>query len=188
MNKKNVTECHGLYGGDLVEDFVAFDQDDKRVQLSELIKENKAVIIFYRGQWCPVCIPHLKKLQDGLNEIKKLGVSVLIITPENQENINKTILKTNINVPIIHDEDYKLMKAFDVAFVPSKGLKMIYNILLRANLKKTQSDESETLPIPATFIVDRYSRVSWRQFDRNYHNRASVEDLLTELNSDLDES
>ena len=42
-------------------------------------------------------------MQTGFKEIEDKGVSVLIITPEKQENIQKTILKTSITIPIVYD-------------------------------------------------------------------------------------
>ncbi len=180
-NKKTVNECNGLSVGDIVKDFSAIDQNGNKIQLSELLKKGKVVVVFYRGQWCPMCMPHLKKLQDGLLEIIEKGASVIIVTPEKQENIQKTILKTSITVPIIYDENYQIMEAFDVAFIPSKFLKFLYNTLLRANLKNAQSDNSQTLPVPATFIIDTDSKVKWRHFDRDYKNKASVKEIVNQL-------
>ena len=181
MKKKTVKECNGLALGDKVNDFSGTDQDGNKIQLSELLKKGKVVVVFYRGQWCPVCMPHLRKLQDGLMEIKGKGASILIITPEKQKNIQKTILKTSITIPIIYDENYRIMEDFDVAFLPGKGLRLMYNTLFRADLKNAQSDDSQTLPVPATFIIDKDSNVIWRHFDRNYIKRANTEEILNQL-------
>ena len=181
MEKKTVKECDGLSVGDKVKDFKVTDQNGNTIQLSELLKKGKVVVVFYRGQWCPICMPHLRKLQKGLMEVEKEGASLLIITPEKQENIQKTMLKTSITVPIIYDENYKIMEDFDVAFLPGKGLRIMYNTLLRANLKDAHSDDSQTLPVPATFIIDTDSTVKWRHFDRDYKKRSKIDDILQNL-------
>ena len=159
MERKTVKECNGLSVGDKVKDFKATDQNRNSIQFSELLKKGKVVIVFYRGQWCPICMPHLRTLQKGLMEVENKGASILIITPEKQENIQKTMLKTSITIPIIYDENYKIMEAFDIAFLPTKGLRVIYNTFLRADLKNAQSDDSQTLPVPATFIIDTDSTI-----------------------------
>lgn len=181
MKKKTVNECNGLSVGDKVNDFFGTDQNGNKIQLSELLKKGKVVIVFYRGQWCPVCIPHLKKLQDGLMEIKEKGASILIITPEKQDNIQKTILKTSVTIPIIYDENYMIMEGFDVSFLPGKGLRFMYNTMLRAGLKNAHSDDSQTLPVPATFIIDTDSKIKWRHFERDYKKRASIKEILNQL-------
>lgn len=178
---KSVRECNGLAIGNIVNEFSGTDQNGNEIHLSELLKKGKVVVVFYRGQWCPICMPHLRKLQKSLNEIENKGASLLIITPEKQENIKKTILKTSITVPILYDNNYKIMRQFDLAFIPGKGLRYMYNKLLRANLKKAHSDDSETLPIPATFIVDTDSKVIWRHFNRDYKWRSKVQEIIDHL-------
>ena len=181
MRSKTVKESYGLSVGNQVTNFQGTDQEGNIIQLSELLKGGKVVVVFYRGQWCPYCIPHLRKLQYGLMDIIGKGASILIITPERQENIQKTILKTSITIPILYDENYKIMEIFDVAFVPGKGLRVMYNTMLRADLKHSQSDDSQTLPVPATFIIDTDSRIIWRHFDRDYKKRASIKEILNQL-------
>ena len=181
MSKKTVKECNGLSVGDKVNDFSGTDQNGNEIQLSELLKKGKVVIVFYRGQWCPVCMPHLKKLQDNLNIIKDKGASVLLVTPEKQENIQKTYLKTSITIPVIYDKSYKIMDQFDVALLPSKILRIMYNSMLRADLKNAQSDNSQTLPVPATYVIEQDGTIKWRHFDRNYAKRANTKDILNQL-------
>jgi len=98
-------------------------------------------------------------------EIENKGASLLIITPKKQENIQKTILKTSITISIIYDENYKIMQQFDVAFIPSKGLKFMYNTMLCTDLKNAQSDDSQTLPVHATFIINTDGKVIWSSKD-----------------------
>ncbi len=178
---KKVKNCSGLALGEIVKDFKGVDQNGNTIQLSALLKKGKVIIVFYRGQWCPICMPHIKKLQDDFDKIKEKGASVILITPENQENIQKTILKTNVTIPILYDKDYKIMKNFDLDFVPGKILRLIYKTMLRANLKNVQSDNSQTLPIPATYIINKDSTIIWRHFDRDYKKRSKVEDILKQL-------
>ena len=181
METKSVRECNGLSIGEIVDEFNGIDQNGNEIRLSELLKKGKVVVVFYRGQWCPICMPHLRKLQKSLEEIEKKGASLLVITPEKQENIKKTLLKTSITVPVLYDKNYKIMKQFDLAFIPGKGLRFLYNALLGANLKNAHSDDSETLPIPATFIIDSDGKVIWRHFNRDYKQRSKVQEILDQL-------
>lgn len=178
---KTVNECKGIAVGNSAPYFEAKDQNGNIVMLRELLKQGPVVLVFYRGQWCPVCIPHLRKLQDGLSKVHEKGASIIAVTPEKQELIQKTFVKTNVTFPILFDKDYKIMKQYDVAFVPSRFLRWMYNWLLRANLKKAHSDESEILPIPATFIIGKDGKVKYRHFDPDYKKRLSVDEILQNL-------
>lgn len=178
---RTVKEASGLEIGKKVKGFKGTDQNGNKIQLTELLKKGKVVIVFYRGQWCPICMPHVRKLQNGLEKIKEKGASIILISPENQENIQKTILKTNVTIPVIYDKNYEIMKSFDVDFTPGKTLAFVYNTVLRADLQNTQSDDSKTLPVPATFIIDTDGKVLWRHFNRDYKKRSKVKDILEKL-------
>ncbi|MCD6544246.1 MAG: AhpC/TSA family protein [Flavobacteriaceae bacterium] len=178
---RKVKEAFGLAIGEKVKDFSGIDQNGNAIQLSQLLKKGKVVIVFYRGQWCPICMPHIKKLQNSLDKIKERGASIILTSPENQENIQKTILKTNVSTPILYDKNYEIMKNFDVDFTPGKSLQFIYNNILKANLKNAQSDDSQTLPIPATYIIDNDGTIIWRQFNRDYKKRSKIKEIMDQL-------
>jgi peroxiredoxin len=126
-------------------------------------------------------MPHVRKLQNSLEQIKEKGASIVLITPEKQENIQKTILKTSVSIPVLYDKDYQIMKDFDVQFLPAKTLRIMYNTILRADLKNAQSDDSQTLPVPATFVIDTNGTIIWRHFKRDYKRRSKIKDILDQL-------
>lgn len=63
----------------------------------------------------------------------------------------------------------------------------VYNTVLNAKLKKTHSDDSQRLPIPATYIINKDGIIIWRQFDPNYKKRSNVSEILEAL-QELDEN
>ena len=169
--------------GDIAPNFSANDHNGNTFILSEIIKTHDVLLFFYRGQWCPICNIHLSKIQKNLNKLKSKNIIALAITPEKQENIDKTIMKTNISIPIIFDEDYKIMKDYKVDFKPNIILRFIYNNILGAKLKSSQSDESETLPVPATYLIGKERKIKFVHFNRNYMNRASIDVVLKKIGS-----
>lgn len=181
-NFKSVTQAKGLKVGAIVSDFSAKDIFDKTFTLSNLVQTGNVVIIFIRGQWCPFCNKHLKELQNQFHKIYEKGASVVVVTPEKSEFIKETIKKTGAEFTILYDEDYKIAKAFDVLFLPSKMMRVMYNTALGAKLKESHSDDSEQLPIPATFIISKEMKVIWRHFDPDYKKRSKMADILENLN------
>jgi len=171
----------GLFEGDYVNNFIVTDHTGKKQELYDLLSKGKVVVVFYRGQWCPVCMPFVRKLQSQLMELYVRGVSVLLITPEKQENIQKTQEKTNTTISVIHDKDYRLMKLFDVAFIPSRVEKFMYNIMFGAGLRRAHSDTTQTLPVPATFLINQDKTIGWRHFDKNFKTRANIKELIKNI-------
>jgi len=178
---KSVKEAKGLQIGDLVKDFSAIDLHDNKFLLSEALKNGPVVVIFYRGQWCPICNKHLKNLQDSLNLIYDKGATVVAISPEKSEFLKRTAEKTHASFALLYDDAYRISNQFDVTFRPDSMSRLMYNGMLGANLKEAQTDDSQQLPIPATFIIDKNSKIVWRHFDPDYKKRASVEDIVRNI-------
>ena len=64
----------GLKTGEIAPTFTALDNAGKSIDLKELLKTHKAVVLFfYRGQWCPYCNKQIKQLQDSLQLLTEKG-------------------------------------------------------------------------------------------------------------------
>lgn len=177
----NANAQKGLSVGANAPAFSGIDQNGKKISLQTLLKGHKSVVLFfYRGQWCPYCNKHIKELQDSLQLLTGKDAYVIGITPETNENIAKTIKKTSAGFSIIQDKDDDIMKAYgvnfmmdDATFSKYKG----YGIDLEANNGNTR----HTLPVPATYIINRSGKIKFVHFDPNYQKRASINILLKEL-------
>ncbi len=185
-----VDKASGLPVGSKVKNFTARDLNDNVFNLYGTLKKGPVVVIFYRGQWCPVCNRHLYLLQESLHLIYEKGAQVVAISPEKSEFLKRTAEKTHVSFALLYDEGFKIAQQFDVLFLPDPLARLTYNLVLGANLKSAQSDDSEQLPIPATFIIDKEGIIVWRHFDPDYKKRSSVEAIVknipprrTDLNS-----
>jgi peroxiredoxin len=180
---KSVDEVSGKEVGEKVKNFSAVDDNGNTFNLKTALKEGPVVLLFYRGQWCPVCNRHMSQLQEQLDEIEAKGAKVIAVSPEKQENLQKTKSKTGAEFTLLYDEDYKICEDFDVAFVPKEQLIELYDTRLDADLENAHSDNSQRIPVPATFIINQKGKVAWRHFDRDYKERASEEEIMEALDN-----
>lgn len=178
---KTVNNAKGLEVGHVVENFTAIGVNNNSFSLEKTLEKGPVVLIFIRGQWCPVCNRHMNTIQDSLKYIQEKGAQVVVISPEKPEYIEKTIEKSKAEFIILYDEGQKISDYFDVTFNPDGKTKTIYNTVLGAKLKESHTDDSERLPIPATFIIGSDKKIIWRQFDPDYKNRSTVKDILDHL-------
>lgn len=187
MNKtvkfKKAKDAAGLKPGDKAPLFEAVDLHGNVYTLAEALEKGPVVLIFYRGQWCPFCNKHLKALQKNLEKIQERGASIVAVAPEQPEFIKRTAEKTGAAFTLLYDEKYSISDAFDVTFQPGKLQRTMYNNVLGANLSKAHSDDTERLPIPATFIINAGGVIVWRHFDPNYTKRSRIKDILMNIPS-----
>ena len=181
QTEKRVKDAHGINVGESAPMFKAIDADSNMFSLSDAIIDGPVVLIFYRGFWCPVCNKHLGSIQDSLKMIEASGAKVIAVSPEKPEYLDKMAEKTKAEFTLLYDEDYKIAEAYDVNFNPSSMQLFTYNVILGGKLKNTHSDDSQRLPIPATYIVNQKGKIIWRQFDHDYKKRSSVKDILNVL-------
>ncbi|TNE78779.1 MAG: peroxiredoxin family protein [Bacteroidetes bacterium] len=174
-------ELQGLQVGDTVKSFEAVTQDSSLFHLDSALGKGYVVVMFYRGQWCPVCNKHMKRVQDSLHLISDAGATLVAISPEKPEYLAKAADKTGATFTLLYDSAYQIGEQFDVVFKPSGKDRMMYNTLLGAKLDESHSDDSERLPIPATFILNQEGVIVWRHFNPNYKIRASVSEILRHL-------
>lgn len=182
LNLSGQEKPEGLFINSKAPDFRAKDQNGKEVALKDIRKKGPVVLIFYRGYWCPYCNKELQKLEDSLSLIKEKGAELIAITPEKQEGIAKTIEKTKATYSIISDEEMKIMKAYDVAYLvddKSVARYKMASIDLAAN--NGQKAGAVYLPVTAVYIVTKEGEVKYRFFNTDYKVQASVKDILDNL-------
>ncbi len=175
------TSPKGLNVNDKAPEFSAKDQNGKMISLKNELKNGSVVLVFYRGQWCPYCNRALKQLEDSLQQIKAKAATVLTVTPEKQENISKTIAKTNSTFSILHDEGLQIMKLYDVAFkVDDKTIETYKKYGIDFN-EANGDINGANLPVPAVYIINKEGKIVYKFFDADYRKRSSVKEILEHL-------
>jgi len=181
QTKRSADSAKGLEVGAKAPVFTALDADSVKFELDDALKTGPVVLIFYRGYWCPFCNKHLSQIQDSLKLITEKGATVIAISPQKPEYLDKMAEKTKAKFTLLYDEGYKIADAYDVTFTPESKQLFVYNTVLNAKLKKTHSDDTQRLPIPATYIINKDGKIVWRQFNPDYKKRSSVNEILNHL-------
>lgn len=160
--------------------FKAIDQNGKTIISDEILEKEQLIVVFYRGQWCPICNKHLSHLQDNVAKFRKAGARLVAISPEIPVSIEKTVNKTKAEYSILHDVDYKIMKEYGVDFIlPPKMVKKYkeYGI----DLTVSNGNDDQILPVPATYVIGKDGIVKYVQYDPDYKNRSNAEEILKHL-------
>lgn len=170
----------GLFIGSKAADFKAKDQNGNEVRLKDLLKKGKVVLVFYRGYWCPFCNKELSRLADSLQLIKEKNTILVAVTAEKPEFIDSTISRTKATFPILNDVGLKIMKAYDVSYEVQENVYTRYRNS-GIDLEKNNGANGKYLPVPAVFIIDKESTITYRFFEPDYKKRPWVKDILAHL-------
>lgn len=178
---RSAEEAEGIKAGSPAPAFTATSMQGNDFSLQKALDNGPVVMIFYRGHWCPVCNRHLKAIQDSIYLVEQHGATLIAVSPERVPLLGRTAEKTGAEFTLLHDEDFRIAKAYDVHFLPGEEDRIMYNTVLGARLEQAHSDDSQQLPIPATYIIDENGTIVWRHFNPDHRIRASMEDIVNVL-------
>jgi peroxiredoxin len=153
----------------------------EKINTEQLLKKGPVVVLFYRGEWCPVCNRYLSELNKSLSQIKEKGATVLVISPESNVNAQKTLENTKSGFIFISDASLKICNDFDVLFDVTQKYQDRIQKNLNTDIAENNNKKNAQLPVPATFIIDTNGKIIYKQFDYNYKNRANAKDILNAL-------
>lgn len=136
------------------------DGKGKAVDLAKELKNQPAVVVFYRGGWCPFCNRHLQELAGIQKDIRAAGFRLIAVSPEVPEALAATAEKNLVTFETYSDERGELMRKFNVAF--------------RAN--------EQLLPVPSLFVLDRNARVTFASSNHDYTKRISADQVIAAVN------
>jgi len=177
IEKKSVAALRAFDLNDQVPDF-EFDLNGKKILLSDYVKQQPVVLVFYRGHWCPICDRHLSSFQEDLFKLENIGLKALAIAPQTDEYIEEMIEETELKIPVISDEKGEIMLAYKLAFAVTEKYQRKIKTWLQTDIAETNGMEDAFLPIPATYIIGENMEVRYVHFDPKYSNRASIDDII----------
>ncbi len=160
---------------------VAKDQNGKLINSQEILKEQKILLIFYRGNWCPHCKKHLSSLQTHLEEFQEKGVFVMVISPEKVEKTVETGNSYGNKFSIVHDIDNKIMTNYKVGFEVTTETVPMYYDKINELLEEYNETNNKVLPVPATYLIDRSGNIVYVHYDPDYKKRSDLDEILKSL-------
>jgi len=133
---------------------------------SAQLKNHPALLLFFRGNWCPLCMAQIKEVAGHYQELETMGVKVYLVSPQPEKNTQSLAKKFKVNYNFMIDENNKAAKILGIASQHGtpKGLEAlgydsdtVLPTAILTNAKGTiiftdQTDNYRIRPEPETFI------------------------------------
>ncbi|GAB3155304.1 peroxiredoxin-like family protein [Microbispora hainanensis] len=152
----------------------------RTVALDDLLAHGPVVLVFYRGTWCPYCNIALRAMQRHHDEIIALGARLVAVSPQIPDESLSLKEKHELDFEVLSDVGSDTAKQYGLAFDLSHELAAVYDTL-GFDLQRVNGGHPRTLPIPATYVIDRQGTIRWAFADADYTRRAEPEDVLRAL-------
>ena len=165
--------------GDTAPNFQLNNATGQTISLQEYLAKGPVVLTWYRGGWCPYCNLTLRHLQQELPNFKAAGASLLALTPELPDKSLTTQEKNTLEFEVLSDIGNEIARAYGIVFKLPPEVEEIY--LKAFDLHGYNGDDSNELPLSATYVIDRSGVIRYAFLDAEYRNRAEPVAILEVL-------
>ena len=153
-----------MVGGKLPE-FSLQDASGSRFESSSLLGA-PAVVLFYRGNWCPLCMAQIEEIAGKYQEMAAMGIKVVLVSPQSEDRSRELAARYDLPFIVLVDEGNELAESLGIAInngvpagVPggySPDTVMPTVIVTNANgtiLFSDQTDNYRVRPEPDIFLA-----------------------------------
>jgi peroxiredoxin len=161
MTEQNLTE---VQVGQRAPNFRARDLGGNELWLTSLIGGKKALLLFYRGGWCPFCNEQLAALSRDREKFEQSKAIIVAVSGEDVEKGRELLSKLNIPFKLLSDTRFEGVNAYGVRDI---------NISEKAKVMGITQ-----LPKPSAFIIDEFGVVRYKYVGTKAPDRPKNGELL----------
>jgi peroxiredoxin len=152
------------------------------VALDDLLADGPVVLTFYRGAWCPYCNIALRGLQQHHTDITARDVRLVAVSPQIPDESLTLTEKHSLAFDVLSDIGSDTAKQYGLAFDLPDDLAAVYD-KLGFDLQHVNDGHPRTLPLPATYVIDRDGVIRWAFVNTDYTIRAEPADIIAALDA-----
>ncbi|MEM9674192.1 MAG: peroxiredoxin-like family protein [Cyclobacteriaceae bacterium] len=165
--------------GDTAIDFTLPNAQGQSVSLKEYLQKGPVVLTWYRGGWCPYCNITLRALQQSLPAFKAEGANLLALTPELPDKSLSTQEKNELEFEVLTDQNSEIARKYGLVFKLTPEVSELYK--KNFSLEEYNGNDSDELPLAATYVIDQQKVVQYAFLDAEYRHRAEPQQIIEVL-------
>ena len=170
-----------IKAGDILEPFTLHDATGTSVSLDQLVESGPAVIVFYRGGWCPYCNLALRTYQNELlPQLDVFDARLVAISPQSPDESLSTVEKAALEFTVLSDPGARLANRIGIAFEQTADV-LAAQRELGLDLTKVNAEGAVRLPRPTVLVVDQERIVRFVDVQPDYTARTELPDIIAAL-------
>ena len=155
------------------------DAHGKATTLAAALDGKPAVLVFYRGAWCPYCNLALRTYQEKIvPTLTEQGVGFLAVSPQKPDGA-LSITETNaLTFTVLSDTGNALASALGILSAEREQPARDAALALGVDVAATNGDGTDQVPMPTTIVVDAQGKISWIDVHPDFTERTEPDEIL----------
>lgn len=167
--------------GDTLPDAELLTPTGETVRLADSLGANGAVIVFYRGAWCPYCNLTLKTYQESLlPTLRDRGFELVAISPQKPETSEQSIATNSLTFTVLTDPGNALVRKLGILTEPAAAARAAHTDL-GFDVADFNADATGDIPFPTVLIVTAAGEVAFVDVHVDYTTRTEVDTIVAAL-------
>ncbi len=169
--------------GSVLPDVDLVDAHGAKTTLYAATRARPAVVVFYRGAWCPYCNITLSHYQARLHPtLVERGIELIAVSPQTPDGSLSMQEKNELAFTVLSDPGNMLARHLGILTAPSPEVRAA-QLQLGLDLVSVNADSSTALPMPTTIILDGGHVLRWIDVHPDYTTRSEAEDIVAALDA-----
>ena len=148
------------------------------VRKLEFLGGKPAVIVFYRGGWCPYCNITLRAYQAQLvPALAERGIGLVAISPQAPDGSLSAKESKELTFTVLSDPGNQIAGQLGILTAPSDGTRA-GQLQLGLDLTQVNADGTTGLPMPTVVIADADGVIRWIDVHPDYTTMAEPGQVL----------
>ena len=133
---------------------------------SSSFTRRKAILIFYRGNWCPFCMTQIEEITNKYGELEKRNVRIIFISPQPEKYTRKLANKFGPQFQFLYDKENSAAKQLGI--LDADGLPLGLQVF---------GFENDTVK-PTVIILDEEGSIIYSDLTDNYRIRPEPSEYI----------
>lgn len=158
-------------------DFALPDERGRIWRFAAMREDRPMIVALHRGGWCDFCQITLEALAEAQERVAAAGGGVVAVAPQRAVFAKAHLAGAGARFPMLCDMDGGLALALGLSCAVDEAMRgqlLEFGI----DIGGINGDSGLTLPIPATFVVDRGGVVRLRHVDVDPRRRVDIGALV----------
>ncbi len=153
------------------------------IGLDGLLAGRPAVLVFYRGAWCPYCNITLRHYDKTLAPgLAGRGVSLIAISPQTPDGSAAAVTNGELGFTVVSDPANAFAGALGIVTAPSAEAQDAHTALGFA-VKDSNADDTPAIPYPTVIVIGADRVVRFVDIHIDYTTRTETADILAAVDA-----